>query len=181
MFIEALIVSVIIGYILKGRLKNIDTNSIKVIYLVFTGFFIEAIMVMLIKNGLLVRGNTSYLLDAVMYLLLFIFIYLNRQNKWILLMGIGFFLNALPIFFNGGAMPVSTGAIDIVGITRNVTSEGLYVLINSSTKLSFLGDVIPIKYPRPFAASIGDIIAAIGLMLFIITGMKSKKKLKYLI
>lgn len=175
MFIIALIAAVILGYILRGSLKNIDTSSIKGVYFVFTAFLIEFIVVLTIKNGLLVRGTLTYVINLIMYVLLLAFIFINRKNKWIVIMGIGFFLNALPIFFNGGAMPVSLSAIKIVGITENVTAEGLYVLIDKSTKLAFLGDVIPLKYPRPFAISIGDIVGAIGLMLFVITEMKRKR------
>lgn len=181
MFIEALIAAIIIGYILKGSLKNIDTNAIKGIYTVFAGMFIEVIINISIRNGLMSRGLLTYLLDLIMYMLLFIFIFLNKKNKWIVVMGIGFLLNALPIFFNGGAMPVSSSVIDMVGLSQDVVSQGLYVLVDVNTRLTFLGDVIPIKYPRTFAASIGDIVAAIGLMLYIITEMKRKKKLKYLI
>lgn len=175
MFIQALVIAIIIGYILKGSLKNIDTSSIKGLYFVFIAFFIELIIVILIKNGYLIRGIITYIINLIMYILLLIFIYINRKNKWIVVMGIGFLLNAIPIFLNGGAMPVSSSAVDAVGITQNVSSEGLYVLIDNSTKLAFLGDVIPLKYPRPFAISIGDIIGAIGLMLFVITEMKSKR------
>lgn len=181
MFIEALIAAIIIGYILKGSLKNIDTNAIKGIYTVFAGMFIEVIINISIRNGLMSRGLLTYLLDLIMYMLLFIFIFLNKRNKWIVVMGIGFLLNALPIFFNGGAMPVSSRVIEMVGLSQDVVSQGLYVLVDVNTRLTFLGDVIPIKYPRAFAASIGDIVAAIGLMLYIITEMKRKKKLKYLI
>ncbi|MCM8711500.1 DUF5317 domain-containing protein [Clostridium sp. SYSU_GA19001] len=180
MFIQALIIAVIIGYILKGSLKNIDASSIKGLYFVFTAFLIEFILIMLIRNQYLTRGIVTYVVNFIMYLLLFVFIYVNRRNKWIVLMGIGFLLNAIPIFLNGGAMPVSLSAVKAAGITQNVSSEGLYRLIDEGTKLAFLGDVIPVKYPRPFAVSIGDIVGAIGLMLFVITGMQRKKtEIKY--
>jgi hypothetical protein len=90
-------------------------------------------------------------------------------------MGVGFLLNATAIFLNGGAMPVSAKAAETAGITLNVTKEGLYALINGNTRLWFLGDIIPLTFLRNFAISIGDIIAAVGLMLFIITGMKQSK------
>ena len=91
-------------------------------------------------------------------------------------MGVGFLLNAIPIFLNGGAMPVSAKAAETAGLTLNISSEGLYTLINGSTKAWFLGDIIPLTFLRNFAISIGDIIAALGLMLFIITGMKKTAK-----
>ena len=91
-------------------------------------------------------------------------------------MGLGFLLNAIPIFLNGGAMPVSAKAAEIAGITLNISKEGLYSLINGNTRLWFLGDIFPLTFLMHFAISIGDIIAVVGLMLFIITGMKKTAK-----
>jgi len=113
-----------------------------------------------------------------MYILLVIFVYFNRKNKYIVLMGVGFLINAIPIFLNGGAMPVSTKAAETAGLTLNISKEGLYTLINGDTRLWFLGDIIPLTVLRHFAISIGDIITAVGLMLFIITGMRKTPEIK---
>ena len=69
-----------------------------------------------------------------MYVLLAAFIYFNRKNKYIVLMGLGFLLNAIPIFLNGGAMPVSAKAAETAGLTLNMSKEGLYTLINENTR-----------------------------------------------
>jgi hypothetical protein len=104
------------------------------------------------------------------------FIYFNRKDKYIVLMGLGFLLNAIAIFLNGGAMPVSAKAATAAGLTLDISKEGLYTLINENTRVWFLGDVIPKTFLRNFAISIGDIIAVLGLMLFVITGMKKTAK-----
>jgi hypothetical protein len=181
MFIEVFFLSIIIGYILKGSVKNIDSSKIRGLYLVFAAFIIEFLIVMSMKKGLLNRGVLTYLLDLIMYGLLFQFIYINRKNVYIVLMGIGFILNAIPIFLNGGAMPVSAEAAVYAGIIPDIKSarlstEGLYTLIDSNTKLWFLGDIIPRKYPRGIVFSIGDVISVIGLALFIITEMKKSQQ-----
>jgi len=176
MFIEVLFFSIILGYILKGNLKNLENTDIKSLYLIFVAFFIEFAIVMLIQKGILTRGTLTFVLDLVMYSLLAVFAYTNRKNTFLMLMSIGFLLNAIPIFLNGGAMPVSLRAVKAAGISENVTREGLYRLIDSNTIFWFLGDIIPLTFLRNFAISIGDILAAIGLSLFIITGMKKNKK-----
>jgi hypothetical protein len=175
LFLVVIVIAIIIGCILKGNPKNIDPSEIKAIYLVFVSFLIEAIMITLIRKGYLVRGTVTYIVNLIMYIVLFLFIYKNRYNKWLLLMGTGFLLNALAIFFNGGAMPVSSNIINQLGMTQNVSAEGLYVIINANTRLAFLGDIIPLKYPRSYAVSIGDIVEVIAIAAFIITEMKSKK------
>jgi hypothetical protein len=172
MFIEGLIFALIIGYILKGKIRNLENVDIKGVYLVFISFFIEFFIIIGIRKGIFNIGIFTYMLDLIMYTLLTIFIYLNRKDKYIVLMGIGFLLNAIAIFLNGGAMPVSAKAAEIAGITLDVSNEGLYTLINEDTRVWFLGDVIPKTFLRNFAISIGDILAMLGLMLFVITGMK---------
>ncbi len=181
MFIAVIIVAIIIGYIFKGRLSNIDANSIQSMYLIFIAFLIEAIMIFLIRKGYLQRGILTYIVNLIMYIFLFSFIYKNRYDKCMVLMGVGFLLNALAIFLNGGAMPVSSEIVNQLGITQNISAEGLYVFVNESTRLRFLGDIIPLKYPRSYAISIGDIVEAIAIAVFIITEMRSKKtKINYM-
>lgn len=180
MFIELFFISIIIGYLIKGSVKNIDVENIKGIFLVFIAFFIEFLIIMSIRKGNLSIGNITFTMDLIMYSLIFMFMYLNRKNIYLVLMGAGFLLNAIPIFLNGGAMPVSVEAAIYTGLISNVesariSSEGLYTLINPNTKFWFLGDIIPRKYPRPIVFSIGDVVSALGMMLFIITSMKKKK------
>jgi hypothetical protein len=176
MFIEGLIFAVIIGYILKGNIKNLENVDIKAVYLVFISFFIEFFIIMSIRKGFFNIGIFTYILDFIMYALLAMFVYFNRRDKFVVLMGLGFLLNAIPIFLNGGAMPVSAKAATAAGLSLNMSKEGLYTLINENTRVWFLGDTIPLTFLRNFAISIGDIIAMLGLMLFVITGMRKTAK-----
>lgn len=178
MFIEALILSIIIGYLLHGSLKNLNPESIKGIYIVIMGFLIEAVMVFFIGKGILHRGTLTYCSDLIMYALIFIFIFLNKKNPWIVIMGIGFLLNTIPIFSNGGSMPVNAAAATAAQLPKDISREGLYLFSDLNTKAAFLADNIPINFIGHFVISIGDIIAAIGMSLFIITGMTNKKLLK---
>jgi hypothetical protein len=181
LFLVVIIIAIIIGYLLGGRFKNIDMSKFEGVYLVFIAFTIEAIVVLSIRKGFLVVGSLTYIINLIMYIILFVFIYRNRHSKCMVLIGLGFLLNALPIFLNGGAMPVSGNVINQLGMTQNVSSEGLYVIIDVNTKLSFLADIIAVKYPKTYAASVGDFVEAVGIAVFIITEMKSKKsKINYM-
>lgn len=172
MFVLAIIFGVIIGYILKGRLSNLENMELKGIYLIAFGFSIEFVIILLIRKNIVTAGISTLFLDVIMYLLILTFIFLNRKNRYIVIMGMGFMLNALAIFSNGGTMPVSTSALETIGFSTNVHTEGLYTLINANTNLSFLGDIIPIDFIGRFVVSVGDIISGIGLVLFIITSMR---------
>lgn len=176
MFVLALIASIIIGYILKGKLQNLADIKLKYINLIFIGFIIEFGIILLIQNKILTASLNTYLLDIVMYVFIFSFVILNKKNPYIVIMGIGFLLNAIAIFSNGGTMPVSQGAVEVLGFSNSVNNEGLYSLIGNSTRFALLGDIIPIDFIGRFIVSIGDIIAAIGMSLLIITGMKRTKK-----
>ena len=175
MFIQGVIVAIIIGYALKGRLKNFERVQLKGLYLIVVAFMLEVLVIILIRNNVINQGVITYLVDLCMYIILFYFVYLNRTDPFILIIGFGSLLNAIPIFLNGGSMPVSHEAAVKVGLTMNVTKEGLYNVINSSTRVWFLSDIIPYKIISKLVISIGDIIIAIGLMLFIIIRMKEEK------
>lgn len=175
MFIQAIIFSIIIGYILKGKLKNFESVDIKGLYAVTFSFILQFIVIMLIRKGLLHAGIIIYVLHLIMYILLFYFVYLNRQYLFIVLMGIGFLLNAIPIFLNGGSMPVSLETCRKVGLVVNLTKLGMYNAINSGTKLWILGDIIPKNFITREVISIGDIVIAVGLMLFMINIMIKKE------
>lgn len=174
MFIEVIIFSIIIGYLLRGRLKNLERCSINSVWMVFAAFIIEFFVVIFIEKGILVRGTITLILDILMYGLLFIFAYKNRKNVFIDIMTFGFLLNAIAIFTNGGAMPVSVKALNIASMSHNVEKEGLYRIANENTRFWFLCDIIPKTFLRNFVVSIGDITAAAGIMGFIICGMKKK-------
>jgi hypothetical protein len=175
MFILAIIIGIIVGYLVKGNVKNIDASKINAIYLVYIAIMIEAIIKFLMKNNYLSLGIITLVVDLIMYGLLILFIYFNRNVKSILIIGLGFILNAVPIFSNGGAMPVGREALNAMGFTGDVTSHGLYTLVGSETRFALLGDIIFLKYPRPNAISIGDIVLAIGIICFIIAEMKNTK------
>lgn len=175
MFILAFIIAIIVGYALNGRLKNIDAAKVKFISFVFISFFMEFIQLTLIKKGYLHIGILTYLSDVIMYALLLIFTYANRRNKWLLLLGIGAMLNAVVIFANGGVMPVRQEIVKVFGYHGDVAMQGLYKLTDKNTKLYFLADIIPIRFPKPGIASIGDITEILGMALFIITEMKNKR------
>ena len=175
MFIEAIFVSILVGYILKGRVKNLEKIQLKGLYIVACAFTIEFIDIMLIRRNIISPGAITYFVDLCMYTMLFYFVYINRRYTFILMMGLGFLLNALPIFLNGGTMPVSRSAMVTAGIAINTTKQGLFTLVSLNTKLIFLSDVIPITFLRHSVISVGDIVIATGLALLVITGMKNKE------
>ena len=177
MFIQALILGVILGYLLKGRLKNLEYVKIRGVYIVILPFLFQSIMNLLIRLGYIHPSVITLIIDILLYLLLLYFTFLNRKNPFILIMGLGFLLNGIVISINGGNMPVSYRSSLMAGLPNYARIEdiGLYKLIDGETKLWFLSDIFPLKLGIKYVFSIGDVFIALGLILFTISGMKKSK------
>ena len=176
MFGISIILAIVIGYILKGRLKNLINLKFQYVSLIIVGFLLERLLNLLIQQQFIKISPITYVLDLIMYGLIFTFIILNTRYKELIIMGVGFLLNALVIFTNGGAMPVSGSALETMGVVGGLVDKGLYAMMHEGTRLKILADIIPIHLSRiGFVISIGDIILCLGMMILIIRGMKRVK------
>lgn len=177
MFIISLCLGIIMGYIFKGKLANLAHLKLNYIWLVIIGVILEGGINALLQRQIWELGVLTYTLDLIMYILIFAFVILNRNSREIILMGIGFLLNALVIFANGGAMPVSTQALEWVGKLGDIADQGLYMMMHESTRFKLLADIIPISLNRiAFIISIGDVILCIGMIILVIRGMINEKE-----
>lgn len=176
MFIQAIVLAVVIGLVLGGSLRNLANMKIEGIYIIAAAFLMDAAVIWSVRSGLLETGSVTVLLDMSVYLLLLLFVFMNRRNPYIVIAGAGFLLNALVIFGNGGAMPVGEYALQAAGLTLDVSTQGHYVPVGEATRFRYLGDIIPYTFLNINIISIGDIVSALGVMLLIATSMKSDKK-----
>ncbi|HYE83858.1 MAG TPA: DUF5317 domain-containing protein, partial [Clostridia bacterium] len=92
-------------------------------------------------------------------------------------------LNFLVIMLNGGQMPVSGEAMQGIGLMDNMLAvrDGkiiTHTLIDSQTVFKYLGDIFVLgkPYPRPKVFSIGDVIMALGIFIYIQDIMTRKLK-----
>lgn len=176
MFIQVIVLAIIIGFIQKGNLKNLSNLKFRGVIFLIAGFVIEAIIILLVRQGIIVQGPITFISDLLLYSLLFVFVIKNKSDSLIYLVGLGFLLNAVAIFANGGTMPVTLNAVNAIGLSGSVATEGLYKLVDTNTRLWFLGDIIPYTFINKNIISIGDIILSLGIMLIIIREMKKKFK-----
>ncbi|MEG1257304.1 DUF5317 family protein [Clostridium sp.] len=177
MFLFAIVLAVIIGYLSKGSLENLSELRFKSVYLIIIGFLLEFIMKIFLENGMLEFGGLTYFINITMYGLIMSFIFVNRKDKMILIVGLGFLLNIIVIFGNSCTMPIGTWAMNCLGVNGSVDTKGLYSILTSETNFKLLADILPYKFWRYGGiASVGDIVLAIGVMGIIIKGMKSNKE-----
>ena len=106
-------------------------------------------------------------LQPAAYLALGWFFVLNLKSAGFPLIGLGSALNLLVMVLNGGAMPVSPGALAAIGAASQPL--GTHALLTEGTRLAFLADVIPLRwhFPGPVVISIGDVLITLGVFLFI--------------
>lgn len=178
---EILVLSIIIGYLRKGNLKNLAAIPFRHLYL----FVIPLVMcfgVMLVK----IAGYTEQLLpyaiaaSAVQSLVLLAITATNLHVRYMWMIGLGIFSNFLAMTANGGLMPASEKAIMMAGLEEVFERAWIrHSLIGPETRLTWLTDIIPI--PIPYARlsqviSIGDVLAALGIFLMIQWYMRNPSK-----
>jgi len=104
-------------------------------------------------------------------LLVALFMVGNRALAGTPLIGAGLLLNVVVIAANG-AMPVSVAAAGRAGLTAaelGLAQDGLREPVDDSTRLRWLGDVIPFALPlRPQVVSPGDVLVASGVGLLLV-------------
>ncbi|MBO8128171.1 MAG: DUF5317 domain-containing protein [Peptococcaceae bacterium] len=118
---------------------------------------------------------TPYL-NPVPYFLMVLFVIVNLHLKLIrpalILLGFGTLLNLVTVLANGGFMPTrldmmiytDTASPEIIAKLQQGIPDCHTILMDESSRLTFLADNFPLPLPHPFAAvfSIGDAIIGIG-------------------
>ncbi len=109
----------------------------------------------------------------------------NAHLRGLWFVGLGLLCNALVIFANKGHMPVSAEALSRVGMESYIPKlqqqyDAVHTLMNESSRLWFLADVIPVKvlgYTN--VISLGDVYLMVGIALTILDGaLEARNKRK---
>jgi len=165
----ALVFSALIGRLRGGRIQNLLDVEAKAWWLLIVGLGLQlgAGMLPTDQHGLAVA---LVLASAIPILMM---IAMNRTAPGMWIAGIGILMNFLVITVNWG-MPVLPAAIEIAGGSAVAALEGRHVLLDGSTHLPFLGDIIPLPGS---VISLGDVFLAIGLAVFVEEQMRRPPRL----
>ncbi|XJZ27009.1 DUF5317 domain-containing protein [Bacillota bacterium Lsc_1132] len=172
MVFDGIILSLIVGFFRKGNLKGLSSLKLKWGWIFPLLLGIEILM-FIFQNHFKILGQASGFIYMLVYIAGLLFLFINRKQTGFMLILIGVFLNFFVMVLNGGRMPVSEQAASVLDPGYFEALKGsLYAkhqVLTESTKLGFLGDIIPLTkpYPRTQVISIGDIIMNIGIFLFI--------------
>lgn len=173
MLYEAIFLAIIAGWIAKGKILNLTHLKLYHIWLVFAAFIMQTGMEYLGSRGIQYVYDYRMVLYGFSYLLLFIFLWINRHLPGNILLALGFVLNFLVIMFNGGAMPVQLEGLDPAYVTMLQNNElPTYRILESSTTLPWLADVLINPWPIGKAFSIGDVFISIGIFWSVFKTMR---------
>jgi Family of unknown function (DUF5317) len=170
----AIVVAILIGYALRGSLRNFSGARIRWPLLALAGLALQLWPVSASSSTL------GFTLLMVSFALLFAFGVLNVRNPGFPLIIVGLCLNALVIGVNHG-MPVQREALIRSGqgsTLKLLTTEGgaKHHLARPDDRLLFLCDVIPVPKPVGQVVSLGDVFTYAGVMWFVIAAMQPSRK-----
>lgn len=166
----AIVLAISIGMALLrgGRLLNLSEVKLRAWPLLVVGFGMQL-------AADYIPSDRTWSHDAAVTLVILSFVplmaiaWLNRAEAGMWLVGLGVFMNFTVIAVNSG-MPVLPEAASL-GLGRDITALDFdalskHVLMDDSTRLAFLGDVIPVRVIRN-VVSLGDVFLAVGLGVFV--------------
>lgn len=171
MLIFSTLCALLFGWAMGGRLARYQRAGLRALPLPILA---------LLGQGICFRWDLPALVPALLvgsYLLLFLFLWLNRHLPLpALLLGVGSLLNLTVIAANGMHMPVAQSALNRLSaqgaadlLAGNIP---MYCAATDSTRLLFLGDIL--WFPVPFFqgfASVGDVFLAAGVFFLLLAIM----------
>ncbi|MDD2954704.1 MAG: DUF5317 domain-containing protein [Oscillospiraceae bacterium] len=167
------LLSIVIGWLRGGRLHNFLHYSLRGLFLPIAAFLLEAGFEPFFR--LTGWEPSRWLWAAVLteYLLIFSFLFLNRQEVSTWFLAAGTAANFLVIACNGWRMPVSAAIYEMPSLSsfvERIEAGTLmeYCIAGPSTRFLWLGDVIHFDFiPGMSFASVGDFFMAVGVFLLI--------------
>lgn len=152
-------ISVVIGLLRGGKLRNLTEIRVTAWWLLLLGFGMQLAANLIPPS----RQPVAVTLVLVSYLPLLLFVWLNRNAAGMWVAGLGILMNFTVIALNGG-MPVLPEAVELAGGSPDLVVGAKHVVLDDATRLPFLADIIPL--PRS-VVSLGDVFLAIGVGVFL--------------
>ncbi|MGE5589439.1 MAG: DUF5317 domain-containing protein [Bacillota bacterium] len=165
MLTTTFVASIVIGLIRRGSLRRFGDLSLRGLWLVILAFGLQVALRVGGYGGPLLSGA----LYAATYVLLVVFIVLNRSRRELAIMGVGLLSNALVIWANGGRMPVSAAAYQAAVGTALPLTDPTHIPLTETARLAWLSDLWALKppFPLPGVFSLGDVVVCLGLFLLV--------------
>ncbi|HVE74483.1 MAG TPA: DUF5317 domain-containing protein [Mycobacteriales bacterium] len=163
----AVLAAVLVATLCGGSLERLGSLPLRSPWLVWAAFAAQLVGTIL--------GGPIFAVGLVLSAALAVgWLVRNRGIRGTGLVSLGLLANAVVVSANG-AMPVSVDAAGRAGVTTQALvadRDPRHELMTDSTRVRWLGDVIPVPLPvRPEVISPGDVAVAAGLAQLVLLGM----------
>lgn len=165
-----LFLALTIAVLRGGRLSNLGDIQLRMWWLLPLGFLLQIATAWLPRSASWAEtAGLALILSSFVPLLVLVILNRDRTGMW--LAGVGVLMNFSVIAINGG-MPVLAEAAEaaggFIGEGFSVETSYKHVILDASTRLAFLADVIPIRmFNQGQVVSLGDVFLAVGLARFL--------------
>ena len=169
----------IVGYLLGGRLSGFRTIRLVAIWLLWLAAFVQAAQYYLpgVRDFVEDRVRVPMLVVVFAPVLIWLGINLRTWPAAIRVAGaviaLGAVLNGIAIGING-RMPYSPAMAEAVGLRPGLTTPKNEP-VDADTRLSFLGDTIPIA-PLRKVISPGDVLISVGSGALVVVAMRRRRE-----
>ncbi len=164
----ATVIAVFLTWALGGRLSGLAGLKFRASAVIGVALAIQLVIFTPLAPG---NDELVRLGHIVSYVLVLVFLVVNRRIAGMALMAAGVGSNTLVIAVNGGLMPVGPEAAVASGWPLRLWSDGVYnntVLIDAHTRLAFLGDIFALPAsPVTTAISVGDVLLFAGAFVIV--------------
>ena len=168
--------SLVVGLVAGGSLRSFERLHVHWWALVFVGLALQLVAVP--RYGTVPAWAIGAGLLISSYVLLLMFLTVNRWIPGAAVMAVGLLMNLAVVAANGG-MPVSARAVENAGGTASTlaTDAGAkHHLMSDRDLLAPLGDIIPIPRPAGVVLSIGDVLLYAGMAWFVFQVMRGRSR-----
>ena len=181
MIIECFVISIIIGLLRKGSLRNLAGIPLRHTFLFILPFLLFGVIITLARTNpelrsLIRAGN------VIQYVLLLAAIILNVRIREMLVVGVGTFMNFVALAANKGMMPVSMKALQVAGMQDALNGQPIrHALLTPETRLKWLTDVIPVPLGSPYLSEVvspGDLLVAAAIFILVQRHMRAPSHAK---
>ena len=154
--------AVVVALLQGGSLERLAATKFRATPLLLFGLALQIVFGFWSPSWMNDAAGLTVLLVSNLFVLVWLIV--NRPLPGLLIAAVGLLMNLAVITANG-AMPVSADAVRAAGGGELEISEGAlkHEVLDDETRLSFLGDIIPL--PRLGILSAGDLVLAAGLAL----------------
>jgi hypothetical protein len=145
-----------------GHLGRLASIPVRGAWLPVVALAVQVIITVIVRDG---SEELHKAVHTATYALIGVFLWCNRRQPGVRMIGLGAFLNALVITVNGGQMAASRAAERLAGLHVEAGFENSAALAHPH--LLWFGDVIPWPGPLPNVLSIGDLLIYAGTLILL--------------